>query len=83
MHLFELNNYIKGYEEVIIRQHKESISLAYHTAAFTNSKKVKPLKHYLDKIKSSDDIKKVNDKVDIAKSKSVLQKINFLKNKRR
>lgn len=82
MHLWEFNHYVKGYEEVLVRNARDLVTVAYHTAAFTNSKKrPKSLKHYLDKIKSSSDVRKINDVVDTQKSKGIMSKISQLMNK--
>lgn len=82
MEYWEFNNYIIGYKAVLKREQEYIVTLAYQTAGFTNSKrKVKPLKHYLEKISSAFN-KKSNDKVDMKKAKQVEETIAFLKKRK-
>ena len=85
MHFWELQNYIKGYNEIIYRNEEDMVKLAYQTAAFMNSKKKpKSLEYYIKKIRNSRQkfiYKK--DKVDVDKSRSIEKIIQELKEKRK
>lgn len=79
MHLWEFNNYVKGYEDVLARRDEEIVTVAYHVAGFTNSKK-KPrsLSYYLNKLRRGR--KNIhNDEVDVDKSREIYNTIQKLK----
>lgn len=79
MHLWELNNYVIGYKQLIRREQENIVSQAYQTAAFTNSKKKpKPLKYYLEKIKSAFSGNKGKYEVDTEKAKQIEDTIERL-----
>ena len=50
MELWQINAYIIGYREKVIYEQENIVKTAYNTAAFTNAKKTRKLKYYLDKI---------------------------------
>lgn len=76
MYLWEFNNYMIGYNEKLIRDQEYITTLAYETAAFSNSKhKPKKLEYYLHKIRH----KKDTGKVDIEKSHYIEEQIERLK----
>ena len=83
MYLWEFNNYVIGYNDKLLRDQEYIVSVAYQAAAFNNSKhKPKPLKHYIDKLRSSVKHTKNKDVVDVEKAKDIERKIEELKKKK-
>lgn len=82
MCLWEFNNYMIGYNNKLLRDQEYITTLAYETAAFSNSKKKpKKLEYYINRLRQK--VKgKINDKTDKAKADYIEQKIEELKRKR-
>lgn len=68
LHLWEFNQYVRAYQEILKEKEKNIIKSSYYTANFTRAKKVKNLKYYLDDIDNYSKVKVRNkEKLNFAK----------------
>ena len=74
MHLWEFNQYVRAYQEILKEKEKAIIKSGYYTAQFTRAKKVKNLKCYLDEIDNYSKVK-VRDKRKLDFAKKMYEKI--------
>lgn len=75
LHLWEFNQYVRTYQEILKEKEKNIIKNSYYTALFTRTQKVRSLKRYLDEIDNYSKVKVRNkEKLDFAKR--MYEKIN-------
>lgn len=77
LRLWEFNQYVRAYQELLKNKEKDIIKEGYYTAYFSRAKKAKSLKHYLDEVDSTGRKKTKRDKEKLDFAKKMYEKIAF------